>query len=151
MHKPPSNSTFNPLQHFGFLTNRIARLIVQNIEPQMEELGYHFPSSCIGVMADLWSTDGISQKELGISLIKTKSSINKMVAALEENGMIEKKIDPNDARGRLIFLTQKGRDMQQVIVNKSLEMEKVWLSNMKKEDIEITKKVLAEMYQSLQA
>ena len=74
-----------------------------------------------------------------------------MVAALEENGMIEKKIDPKDARGRLIFLTQKGRDMQQVIVNKSLEMEKVWLSNMKKEDIEITKKVLAEMYQSLQA
>lgn len=141
---------FEPLQHFGFLTNRIARLIIQNMEPQMEEMGYHFPPSCIGVMADLWSKDGINQKELGISLIKTKSSINKMLTALEESGMIEKKVDPNDARGRLIFLTQKGRDMQDVIVRKSLEMEKDLLANVKKEDIDKSKKVLAEMYRSLQ-
>ena len=144
-----ASSTFNPYKHFGFLTNRVARLIIKSVEPSMNEDGHHFPVSCVGILADLWSKDGISQKELGTSLVKTKSSINKMLTALESEGFIIKKDDPNDGRGKLIFLTEKGKEMQFIIEKKGKEMEEMLLSDCTKKEVKIAKKVLAKMYKKL--
>lgn len=144
-----TTSTFNPYDHFGFLTNRVARLIVKSVEPSVEKDGHHFPVSCVGILADLWSKDGVNQKDLGISLVKTKSSINKMLTALEKEGFIVKKVDPNDGRGKLIFLTEKGREMQFTIENKEKELEEMLLSDCTFDEIKTTKKVLTKMYKKL--
>lgn len=144
-----STTTFNPYNHFGFLTNRVARLIIRTVEPSMVADGHHFPASCIGILADLWSKDGVNQKDLGTSLVKTKSSINKMLTALENEGFIIKKDDPNDGRGKLIFLTEKGKEMQFVIERKSKEMEQMLLNDCTEEEIKTAKKVLTKMYKKL--
>ena len=134
-----SKTTFNPYNHFGFLTNRVARLIIKSVEPSMEKDGHHFPVSCVGILADLWSKDGVNQKDLGISLVKTKSSINKMLTALEEEGLIVKKNDPNDGRGKLIFLTSKGKEMQYTIEEKGREMEAMLLSDCSEQEVKIAR------------
>lgn len=144
-----AQTTFNPYNHFGFLTNRVARLIIRSVEPSMEGDGHHFPVSCIGILADLWSQDGVSQKDLGTSLVKTKSSINKMLTALETEGFIIKKDDPTDGRGKLIFLTDKGKEMQFIIEKKGREMEALLLSDCTKEEVKIAKEVLTKMYKKL--
>jgi DNA-binding MarR family transcriptional regulator len=144
-----ASPTFNPYDHFGFLTNRVARLIIKSVEPSMEADGHHFPVSCVGILADLWSKDGLNQKELGTSLVKTKSSINKMLAALEKEGLIVKKDDPKDGRGKLIFLTEKGKEMQFIIEDKGREMEAMLLSDCTKEEVTTTKKVLTKIYKKL--
>ena len=140
---------FNPYNHFGFLTNRVARLIIKAVEPDMETDGHCFPASCIGILAELWAKDGISQKYLGTALIKNKSSITKMLLALEHEGLIMKKNDPEDGRGKLIYLTQNGRDMQHIIESKSGEMEEMLLTDCSEEEIIIAKKVMSEMYEKL--
>ncbi|MFT6782131.1 MAG: DNA-binding MarR family transcriptional regulator [Saprospiraceae bacterium] len=140
---------FNPYNHFGFLTNRVARLIVKAVEPDMETDGHCFPASCIGILAELWAKDGISQKYLGTALIKNKSSITKMLLALEDDELIVKVNDPEDGRGKLIYLTQKGRDMQDIIEAKSGEMQEMLLTDCSNDEIVIAKKVLAEMYEKL--
>ena len=137
---------FDPYNHFGFLTNRVARLIVKAVDPQMEAEGHCFPASCIGILAELWANDGISQKYLGTALIKNKSSITKMLLSLENEDLIMKKDDPDDGRGKLIYLTEKGREMQNTIVAKSGEMEELLLTDCSQEEIRITKKVLSEIY-----
>jgi len=144
-----TQSTFNPYNHFGFLTNRVARLIIKSVEPSMEKDGHHFPVSCVGILADLWSKDGVNQKDLGSSLVKTKSSINKMLTALESEGFITKQEDPNDGRGKLIFLTEKGTEMQFIIENKGKEMEAMLLNDCTKEEVRIAKEVLTKMYKKL--
>ena len=144
-----ASTTFNPYDHFGFLTNRVARLIVKSVEPSMERDGHHFPTSCIGILADLWSKDGVNQKDLGISLVKTKSSINKMLTALENEGFIIKKEDPNDGRSKLIFLTDKGKEMQFIIEKKGREMEAMLLNDCTVEEVKIAKEVLTKMYKKL--
>jgi len=115
----------------------------------MESEDIHFPSSCIGVLADLWAEDGVNQKDLGISLIKTKSSINKMLAALEADGMITKKEDPNDKRGKLIYLTDKGKEMQNLIVQASSCCDLKVLESISEEDLITTKRVLGQYYEML--
>jgi len=144
-----ASTTFNPYNHFGFLTNRVARLIIKSVEPSMEKDGHHFPVSCVGILADLWSKDGVNQKDLGSSLVKTKSSINKMLTALETEGFITKQNDPNDGRGKLIFLTEKGREMQFIIEKKGKEMEEMLLGDCTAEEVKIAKGVLTKMYKKL--
>lgn len=111
----------------------------------------HFPTSCIGILADLWAKDGVNQKDLGSSLIKNKSSINKMLASLEDHQMIKKVNDPNDKRSKLIFLTEKGRKMQGIIEEASMNCDLRILEHISKEDLAITKKTLGKYYEILLA
>jgi DNA-binding MarR family transcriptional regulator len=117
----------------------------------MEENDYDFPTSCIGILADLWAKDGINQKDLGASLIKNKSSINKMLVALENSDMIYKKEDTVDKRIKRIYLTEKGKAMQVKMEQKQADMEQHLISDISQEEIQTTKNVLAQMYQSLMA
>jgi len=78
-----------------------------------------FPSSCIGIMAELWQRDGLSQKELGTSLIKTKSSINKMLDALSQSGMIIKKRRKSNKTKTQWIDTQLYQYMKATIMKKS--------------------------------
>ena len=72
-----------------------------------------------------------------------------MLSSLETEGLIVKKDDPDDGRGKLIFLTKKGREMQYTIEDKSREMESMLLTDCSKEEIVVAKKVMAEMYEKL--
>jgi DNA-binding MarR family transcriptional regulator len=140
---------FDPYRHLGFLTNRIGRLLANQMGHTLAENEIYFPTSCIGILADLWAGDGINQKELGVSLIKTKSSINKMLSALEDANMIRKENDPHDKRGKLIYLTEQGKEMQTRIEKASLECDEMMKGEISKEEIEITKKVLSKYYERL--
>lgn len=141
--------SFDPFQHFGFLTNRIGRLIGVHTDRIIKEMGYNMPCSCIGILADLWNGDGINQKDLGLSLIKTKSSITKMLEALEQEELILKKNDPADKRNKLIYLTVKGQQFQSKMEKMAKKMEEKLLQEVPLEEIEITKKVLKTLYLNL--
>lgn len=140
---------FNPYDHFGFLTNRIGRLLSKRFREKLAKKGYESPASCIGILADLWAHDGINQKELGVSLIKTKSSINKMLTALEEDELIKKVNDPNDGRSKLIYLTNKGKKMKDKVVAESQNEDLRLLNHVTKEELQITKNVLSKYYELL--
>lgn len=144
-------SSFNPYHHFGFLTNRVARLISRSVDDFLEEKGHHYPTSCVGILADLWAKDGVNQKDLGMSLVKNKSSINKMLHSLEKAGLIEKRLDPTDGRGKLIFLTAKGKKMRLEAEKRSSQLDKDLLRHFSAEELNTTKQVLAVLYQQLAA
>jgi DNA-binding MarR family transcriptional regulator len=97
-------------------------------------------------MADLWSHDGVTQKELGMSLIKNKSSITKMLKALEDEGLIVKKDHPQDKRNKLIFLTSKGSKLQDFVEKSGKTIEKLLMVDVPEDNIEIAKEVLKDFY-----
>lgn len=140
---------FNPYSHFGFLTNRVARLISRSAHQSIKDDGYQLPTSCIGVLADLWSQDGVNQKDLGVSLVKTKSSINKMLQDLERDNLITKQDNPSDGRGKLIFLTGKGRSMQTTIENHNAKLDSYLEQSFTVEEIATAKEVLSHLYDHL--
>ncbi len=142
-------TNFEPFNHFGFLTIRISRLIDISLDEKIKSKGYHFPTSCVGILADLWNKDGVSQKELGSSMIKMKSSVTKMLEALENEKMIVKRNDSKDRRKRLIFLTEKGRDFQSDLEEKSKQFELSLMNESNKEEIIIAKNVLKIFYNKL--
>ena len=74
-----------------------------------------------------------------------------MLVALENSDMIYKKEDTVDKRIKRIYLTEKGKAMQVKMEQKQADMEQHLISDISQEEIQTTKNVLAQMYQSLMA
>lgn len=103
---------FDPLDNLVFLSNRVARLLVNAIRRDacLESWGVKSPH--IGVLVDLWRQDGLRQQDLAASVIKDKATITRLLDHLEGEGLIERLSDDQDKRTKRIFLTEKGRLMQ---------------------------------------
>lgn len=140
---------FEPCQHFGFLSNRVGKLIQLQVRETIIANGYQFPSSCIGILAQLWSEDGISQKDLSISLFKNKSSITKMILALERDQMIVRKEDEQDKRYKKIFLTPRGNDFRKDIEHYNQQLNKQLRKHYNQKDIQLAKEILSTTMQLL--
>ena len=63
------------------------------------------------MLMNLKRTPGMSQQQLAERCFSAKSGISMQVAAFEKDGVIERRVDPNDARARLLDLTSKGADL----------------------------------------
>ena len=71
------------------------------------------------MLMNLLRTPGISQQRLAERCFSAKSGISMQVAAFEKDGVIERRVDPNDARARLLELTPTGR----ALAAKALEVQ----------------------------
>ena len=60
--------------------------------------------------------DGISQKDLAVLVGIDGSSLVRLLDILAHKGLIERQIDKDDRRARLIFLTKAGRNAVKEIV-----------------------------------
>lgn len=60
------------------------------------------------MLMNLLRTPGMSQQQLAERCFSAKSGISMQVAAFEKDGVIERRVDPKDARARLLDLTPKG-------------------------------------------
>jgi DNA-binding MarR family transcriptional regulator len=64
------------------------------------------------ILAILFYQDGINQQELGSRLKRNKTTITRVISLMERNKLIVRATDKADSRGKLIFLTKKGKTIQ---------------------------------------
>jgi MarR family transcriptional regulator for hemolysin len=66
------------------------------------------------VMTLLAETDGVTQRELVDLAFSDANTIGEMLTRLEKKRFIRRERHPRDGRARCVFLTDKGRKVQQV-------------------------------------
>ncbi|MGI6549026.1 MAG: MarR family winged helix-turn-helix transcriptional regulator [Syntrophomonadales bacterium] len=76
---------------------------------QLEEYGVSVPQSF--VLFALLEEDGSTLKEIGTKAQIDSSSMTVLVDKLENEGLLERKLDSQDRRAIRVFLTPKGRDL----------------------------------------
>lgn len=54
---------------------------------------------------------GLIQKDLEKVFLRRGASITSMVQGLEKRGYVDRRISPNDERQKLLYVTQKGKDL----------------------------------------
>ena len=63
------------------------------------------------MLMNLKRTPKMSQQQLAERCFSAKSGISMQVAAFEKDGVIERRVDPKDARARLLDLTPRGAEL----------------------------------------
>ena len=94
----------------GFLSGLLHREAYKYFEKRMGKIGVH--KGMIPLMKMLYCEDGVSQQTLCENIQVDKANVTRMLKRLETNGTIERRENPADGRSNLIYLTQKGKEMQ---------------------------------------
>ena len=104
-------------------------------------------SRVIGTLALV--KDGMTQKEIANTIGIEASTIVPIIDKLEEQGIVTRKLDHNDRRNNLIFLTGKSEAKWELIIECALELEKASRQGLREEELETTKRTLSKIAQNV--
>lgn len=135
----------------GFLVAQASRLMALQLGRNFREAGYSVTVEQWRVLVQLWEKDGQNQQDLSAKCGKDKTSVTRLIDAMEKSGIVVRVPDQKDRRNKLIYLTHHGKTLKKELV----ELSKKTLSEAKtgidRKDINGAKKVLEAIYNNLQA
>jgi MarR family transcriptional repressor of mepA len=79
---------------------------------------------------------GLIQKDLEKVFLRRGASITSMVQGLEKRGYVERRISPDDERQKLLYVTQKGKDLVEEFECFFEEIDKLITASLTQEETE---------------
>lgn len=114
---------------------------------QLRELGLHIGQEL--ALAHLWEQDGITQSELRDKTGSKASTISNMLKTLEQDQIIYRQHNHSDNRISKVYLTDKGRALQDPITNIFKKHEQMMLKGILPEELLLLRRILQQMEQNL--
>ena len=111
--------------YIGFQVLQVHKAHRQLAEAALNKLGVHTGQEMI--LLQLWIEEGIPQSQLAASMEVEPPTATKMLQRMERAGLIERRTDPTDARVSRVYLTERGRALEQPVLDvwKQLETQTV--------------------------
>jgi DNA-binding MarR family transcriptional regulator len=103
------------LDNLGFLLAKASQRWNELLYEQFVAAGFPEVRPAYGsLLIPLYEEDGLRQGGLGRRARLSKQTMTTMARALERDGLIERRVDPTDARATLIFLTKRAHQLRPV-------------------------------------
>src|SRR5438445_1098847 len=101
------------LDNLGFLLAKSSQRWNELLYERFVAAGFPEVRPAYGsLLIPLYEEDGLRQGELARRARLSKQTMTTMARALERDGLIERRVDPTDARATLIFLTQRANQLR---------------------------------------
>ncbi|MFX1505959.1 MAG: MarR family winged helix-turn-helix transcriptional regulator [Promethearchaeota archaeon] len=88
------------------------------------------------ILFTLWKKDGLPIIELAKATSLSKSTLTPMLDRLEEIGHVKRVDSEGDRRKKLIFLTEKNKQLQDIYYQVSLEMKELYYKGFTEKEID---------------
>ena len=101
---------FDRMESATYLASLLAKSLSRALQERGHKLGFapgQFP-----VLLELWSEEGLTQKQLLDRLDIEQATMVNTLSRMERDGLIVRRKHPTDKRAQQIFLTSKARDME---------------------------------------
>lgn len=95
----------------GYATRLASRCIGKRLQELFHQHGYSINTYEWMVLIVLYHKDGQNQQALANQCGKDKAGITRIIDALEYQGFLVRRPDPNDRRSNLVFTTPEGRSV----------------------------------------
>lgn len=94
------------------------------------------------LLYQLWKKDGQFSYKIAERLHLDSATITGVIDRLEYNEFVKRHVDPNDRRNKVVFLTEKGKSIEEPLCQKMNEMNNAVMSEFDDEEIQQFKKML---------
>ena len=135
-------------ESLGYAMGRATRALGALVNRNFAQAGYDVTCEQWSVLVNLGKKNGQSQQELAGLICKDKTSVTRLIDNMEKHSLVVRIPDKKDRRQKLIYLTKKGKDLQEklrvIIFKTQMEAQK----SMEIKDIETCKKVLHQVYEN---
>ncbi len=94
-----------------YLANLLAKAASRALHARADGAGFapgQFP-----VLLELWNGDGLTQRELLDRLDIEQATMANTLSRMERDGLISRRRHPKDKRAQLVFLTNRGKALQE--------------------------------------
>lgn len=127
--------------------DKVSSQMRRNYSESLRELNLYVGQD--NLLSRLWLGDGITQMRLCEHLKCEPPTVTNMVKSLEQNGFIYRKRDKEDARVMRIYLTDKGKDLEEPVRMKWNEHQEKLLQSISAEERLILRDLIKRMEKNL--
>jgi DNA-binding MarR family transcriptional regulator len=97
----------------GYVINHLARLFGDGLARRLRPFGVTIGQ--LPLLLALWEEEGLSQTELSRRLGIEPATTTNTLARMERDGLVERQADASDQRGRRVYLTERGRELEEPV------------------------------------
>ena len=144
-----SVSQFKRGELYSVINGMASTAVARRLQKNFRNAGLDITIEQWTVLYHLWKEDGLSQQELCNRTYRDKPSITRLIDNLERQKLLKRASHKNDKRINLVCLTEAGRALQDTTLGLANQTMDEALVDVKKDDIEIVKKVLQQVYDNL--
>ena len=101
------------------------------------------------VLVQLWEKDGQSQSALSERTLRDRPTMSRILDTMEKSGLVQRCVDAQDARSRLVKLTRTGKGLQAKLVPVAKQLVARLERDIPERDLETTHRTLARMLGNL--
>jgi MarR family transcriptional regulator, organic hydroperoxide resistance regulator len=101
------------------------------------------------VLVQLWEKDGQSQSALSERTLRDRPTMSRILDTMEKSGLVERSVDAQDARSRLVKLTRTGKGLQAKLVPVAKKLVARLERDIPERDLETTHRTLGRMLENL--
>lgn len=98
---------------FGFQVGQTTKLMQNKMQLNFKNAGYDVTFEQWTVLLSLWIRDGRSQQDLSEETKRDQTSLSRLLDNMVRKNLIVRVQSPTDRRTNLIYLTHKGRELEQ--------------------------------------
>jgi MarR family transcriptional regulator for hemolysin len=134
-------------REFAFMIMDVARMLRTYADQRARQFGISRAQWAVLVRID--RTEGLKQSELAEILDLQPISLTRLLDRLAENGLIERRADPNDRRANRLFLMPAAKPMLERLAALGSDMMETVLDGLDVKSIERTLKELGSVKENL--
>jgi len=135
---------------FGRLIYQMERAMVNRLQRNFRSSGLNITAKQWRVLNSLWNQDGQTQQELAEKTQKDKGNMARLINGLEKQNYVVRIPNHADGRSKLIYLTQKGKEVQKELIPIAKTTLSEAQQNITERDLDLCKKVLQQALENLQ-
>ena len=98
----------------------LSRLVVQGYEPLFKKTGITYTQYL--VLLVLWERDEQPVNNIATRLLLGINTISPLIKRMEKNGLVSRHGSTTDKRKQIVFLTEKGRQLETVVAQARSEI-----------------------------
>lgn len=121
----------------------------QFISARLKEEGTDITVELLEILAYLYRKDGMNQQEIADLMIKDKSSMTYQIDGLVKRELVKRVEDENDRRNKLIFLTEKGKNVQTMLHSWVAELYEKSVMGIEEKEIDTALAMVQKMSENL--
>lgn len=130
--------------------NRLSFLLRKSLADGFRAAGANVTAEEWAVLLMLWQQDNRNPGELADLTIRDRTTMTRLLDGMERKGLISRATDPKDRRRMIVTLTDRGREMQVILVPIAKDLIADCNDDIPPKDIEITMKTLRQMSENIQ-
>jgi MarR family transcriptional regulator, organic hydroperoxide resistance regulator len=134
---------------FGHLLGKTLRAFGNRLQKEFLNAGFEISIEQWIILVSLWRNDGLSQQILAYRTWKDKTTITRLIDAMEKNDYVIRVPDKHDRRHKLIYSTPKGKEILQNLVPIAKNLMDWTYEGIESQDLETTRLVLKQIFEKL--